>query len=330
MEPSVSMLELVQHNLLSPMVLGFALGVIAVVVKSDLRIPDGMYQGMSIYLLFAIGLRGGGELAHAAPAQVLWPALATLALGLATPVWVYGVLRLGRFSSVDAAALAAHYGSVSAVTFTTSLLFLETAGAPAEGFMPALVALLELPAILVALLLGRRAQARAASKATSLREVVREVFVGRTSLLLIGGLVAGFLSGPRGVEQVAPLFLAPFKGVLVLFLLEMGMVAARRLPDFKKVGAFLPIFAVVAPLVHGAIGVAMGKLAGLSLGGAAVLGTMAASASYIAAPIAVRSALPEANPGYYVTASLAITFPFNLSLGLPLYVAFARALYGGG
>lgn len=324
------MAELLSQNLLSPMVLAFVLGAIAVLVKSDLRIPDGMYQGLSIYLLFAIGLRGGGELAET-PFALLWrPALVTLALGFATPLWVYGILKvIGRFKGVDAAALAAHYGSVSAVTFTTALLFLETAGAKAEGFMPALVALLELPAIFVALLLGRRAQTKAASTAVSLREVVREVVVGKASLLLLGGVAIGWASGQHGVAQVAPLFLAPFKGVLVLFLLEMGMVAARRFPDFRQAGPFLMGFAIVMPVLHGALGVVLGQAAGLSVGGATVLGTMAASASYIAAPIAVRSALPEANPGYYVTASLAVTFPFNLGLGLPLYFAFAKFVFGG-
>ncbi|MCA3011420.1 MAG: sodium-dependent bicarbonate transport family permease [Myxococcaceae bacterium] len=312
------------------MVLAFALGAIAVLVKSDLRIPDGMYQGMSIYLLFAIGLRGGGELAETPLALVWRPALVTVLLGVATPLWVFAILRwVGRFKGVDAAALAAHYGSVSAVTFTTALLFLEAAGAKAEGFMPALVALLEMPAILVALLLGRRAQTKVASSSVKLGEVVREVVVGKASLLLLGGVAIGWLSGQHGVEQVAPLFLAPFKGVLVLFLLEMGMVAARRFQDFRKAGPFLIGFAVVMPVVHGALGVLLGQAAGLSIGGATVLGTMAASASYIAAPIAVRTALPEANPGYYVTASLAVTFPFNLSLGLPLYFAIAKLAFGG-
>ncbi|MCA2977411.1 MAG: sodium-dependent bicarbonate transport family permease [Myxococcaceae bacterium] len=312
------------------MVLAFALGAIAVLVKSDLRIPDGMYQGMSIYLLFAIGLRGGGELAETPLALVWRPALVTVLLGVATPLWVFAILRwVGRFKGVDAAALAAHYGSVSAVTFTTALLFLEAAGAKAEGFMPALVALLEMPAILVALLLGRRAQTKVASSSVKLGEVVREVVVGKASLLLLGGVAIGWLSGQHGVEQVAPLFLAPFKGVLVLFLLEMGMVAARRFQDFRKAGPFLIGFAVVMPVVHGALGVLLGQAAGLSIGGATVMGTMAASASYIAAPIAVRTALPEANPGYYVTASLAVTFPFNLSLGLPLYFAIAKLAFGG-
>jgi uncharacterized protein len=322
------MITLVLHSMLSPMVLGFVLGVIAVLVRSDLRVPESVYQGLAIYLLFSIGLRGGGELAVTPLALLVKPFIVTLMLGIATPLWVFGILRLLRFSSVDSAALAAHYGSVSAVTFTTAVLFLEAAGSKAEGFMPALVVLLELPAILVALLLGRRAQSKTASSSVSLAEVVREVLVGRTSLLLLGGLMTGLLSGPEGVEQVAPLFVTPFKGMLVFFLLEMGMVAARRFGDFRKAGIRLILFALVIPVVHGAIGVALGQLAGLSLGGMAVLGAMAASASYIAAPIAVRSALPEANPGLYVTASLAVTFPFNLSLGIPLYYFFAKQLHG--
>jgi hypothetical protein len=306
-------------------VLAFALGITATLVKSDLKIPDALYTTLSIYLLLAIGLKGGAALATT-PISLVWkPALATLALGVLTPLLSYVTLRrLGRFDVVNAAAVAAHYGSVSAVTFIAATTFMQAAQEPIEGFLPTLVAILEIPAIVIALLIARRSLGGG-----SLGEAVREIFSGKSILLLLGGSIMGLLSGPEGLKQVAPVFVEPFRGVLVLFLLELGMVAAKRLRDLRKVGSFLLGFAIVMPIVQGSLGVWLGSLAGMSVGGAMVLGTMAASASYIAAPAAVRIALPQANPSYYLTASLGITFPFNLTLGIPLYYALSRWLNGG-
>lgn len=319
-------LEILRANLLSPMVLAFALGVVATMARSDLKFPDQIYAALSIYLLLAIGLKGGVALSATTFAEVAGPAAAGLAIGIAIPLWCYAILtRLGRLSIADAAALAAHYGSVSAVTFIASLVYLQRLGIPHEGFLPALLALMEVPAIAVALLLARRA----ALGDRDMPAVVREVVAGRSVLLLAGGLAIGWLSGPRGYAQVAPFFAEPFQGVLTLFLLDMGMVAARRLRDFRQVGGFLITFALIAPVIHGCLGTALGKLSGLSMGGSMVLGVLAASASYIAAPAAVRVALPEANPSYYLTAALAITFPFNLVVGLPLYFAVAKLLFPG-
>ncbi len=323
----VEPLELVRLNLLSPVVLAFALGIVATLVRSDLKFPDELYTALSIYLLLAIGLKGGAELAGTTLGEFWAPALATLGLGVATPLWCYAILRrLGGFGVADSAALAAHYGSVSAVTFIATLSFLERLGIPSEGFTPSLVALLEVPAIVVALLLARRRLGAGAG----MGEAVREVLAGKSVVLLLGGLVIGYLSGKAGVERVAPLFVDLFQGVLVLFLLDLGMVTARRLRDLRQVGGFLLAFGVVMPLLHGGLGVVLGNLAGLSVGGSTVLGVLAASASYIAAPAAVRLALPQANPSYYLTASLAVTFPFNLALGIPLYYGMARWLGGGG
>ena len=310
-------------NLLSPVVLAFALGLLAVLLRSDLRLPEDLYTVLSIYLLFAIGLKGGAALS-VTPLEQLWaPALVTLVLGVTIPLVAYAVLRrLGRFGIVDAAAIAAHYGSVSAVTFTAAMGAMQAAGV--EGFMPALVAILEVPAILVALSLARSHMGGGGGMA----EVWRELLVGRSLFVLIGGVLIGLLSGQRGLEEVAPFFVAPFKGALVLFMLEMGMVAAARLRDLRRVGLFLVGFGIIMPILQGAFGVALGTLAGLSVGGAAVLGVMAASASYIAAPAAVRIALPEANPAYYLGASLGITFPFNLSLGIPYCYALSRLMHG--
>lgn len=321
----MDILELVRLNLLSPMALAFVLGIVATLVRSDLRIPDALYSSLSIYLLLAIGLKGGAELSAAAASQVIGPALAAVLLGVCIPMWSFAILRArGRFSVADAAALAAHYGSVSAVTFSASLTFLEQAQVPYEGFLPALVALMEIPGIVVALVIARWRMGGGGAWGT----VLHEVFAGKSLVLLFGGLVIGFLGGKQGFGQVAPLFVDPFKGALTLFLLEMGMVAARQIRDLARVGPFLAVFGVLMPIAHGALGVWLGNLVGLSAGGAMVLGTLAASASYIAAPAAVRIALPEANPGYYLTAALVITFPFNLTLGLPLYYAIARAIYG--
>jgi hypothetical protein len=331
---AMSGLDLVQVNLLSPIVLAFALGVVARLVRSDLHIPDQLYSALSIYLLLAIGLKGGAELSKTSLAEFWAPALVTLAIGTGIPCWCYAVLRsLGRFGVADAAALAAHYGSVSAVTFSASITFLDGLQVPHEGFMPTLVAFLEVPAIVVALLIARTRPAAAGGPAAdvpgagSWGEVLHELLAGKSILLLVGGLVIGYLSGEGGLEQVAPLFVDPFKGALVLFLLELGMVAAGRLRDLRTAGLFLVAFGVLMPIFNGAIGVALGTLAGLSLGGSFILGVLAASASYIAAPAAVRIALPQANPGYYLTASLAITFPFNLAIGMPIYYAIAGWLH---
>ncbi len=320
----MEIIDLVRLNLLSPMVLAFVLGVVATLVRSDLRFPEELYTGLSIYLLLAIGLKGGAELSETSLGSFWAPALATLALGVTIPIVAYVILRrFGRFEVADAAALAAHYGSVSAVTFAAVQTFLEALQIPYEGFMPTLVAILEVPAIMIALIIARVALGHGGS----MGEVVRELLAGKSILLLIGGLVIGALGGKAGLAQVAPLFVDPFKGVLTLFLLEMGMVAARRFRDLRKVGVFLIAFGVLMPIANGTVGLWLGSLAGLSAGGAVVLGTLAASASYIAAPAAVRIALPQANPSYYLTAALAITFPFNLAIGIPLYYALSNLFY---
>ena len=329
-------LELVRLNLLSPMVLAFALGIVATLVRSDLRVPDAIYAALSIYLLFAIGLKGGVALAATPPSQLWLPALATLAAGSLIPLWTYALARrVGRWSVADAAALAAHYGSVSVVTFVAAQAFLDRAGVPYEGFMATLVALLEVPAILVALVIARRAMRAAPAPGTvptggdGMGVVLREVLAGRSIVLLVGGLLIGAATGAQGAERVAPFFEAPFEGALTIFLLEMGLVTARRLGELRRAGAFLLAFGLLAPLVHGALGAVLGSAVGLSAGGATVFATMLASASYIAATAAVRLALPEANPGRYLTASLAVTFPFNLVVGIPLYARLAQALAGG-
>ncbi len=319
--------ELVRLNLLSPMVLAFALGIVATLVRSDLRIPDALYTSLSIYLLLAIGLKGGAALAVTPLTQFLAPALVTILAGLFVPLVTYPLARyVARWSVADAAALAAHYGSVSVVTFVAAQAFLNRAGVPYEGFLPTLVALLEVPAILIALILARRASP--SEGAASFPETLREVLAGRSIVLLLGGLVIGAAAGPEGMARVDAFFVTPFEGALTLFLLEMGLVTARRFDALRGAGVFLIAFGTLGPLTFGSLGVPVGLLAGLSAGGATIFATLVASASYIAATAAVRLALPEANPGRYLTASLAVTFPFNLVIGIPTYAWMAQRWSG--
>lgn len=324
----MDLLSSLTASLLSPMVLAFGLGMAAAVLRSDLRFPDSLSAGLTLYLLLAIGLKGGAKL-DGVPLGDLWgPLAAAIGLCVAIPVWSYALLRrLGRLSSADAAAVAAHYGSVSVVTFSACLVFLDGLGVPYEPFLPALLAVMEVPAILVGIFLARRAPGAAAGAPGN--GVMRELLTGKSAVLLVGGLVIGWVSGAEGFTQVAPLFDAPFRGVLTLFLLDVGLVTGRRLADLGRSGLFIGGFAVVMPLLHGLVGVALGGLTGLGVGGATALGTLAASASYIAAPAAVRVALPEASPALYIAPPLAITFPFNVVVGIPVYYAFATRLLGG-
>ncbi|MEM1093251.1 MAG: sodium-dependent bicarbonate transport family permease [Bacteroidota bacterium] len=316
-------LDILASNLLSPVILAFALGVLAAVVRSDLKLPPALYNALSIYLLLAIGLKGGVELSKTPMSAFVGPALLTLGLGIITPIIAYNVLRrLGRFDRVNAAAVAAHYGSVSAVTFIVATTFGTMTGQAPEGFMPALVAILEVPAIVVALMIAFTRGERAGSW----KEALHEVLAGRSIILLAGGLLIGWAAGPEGFAPVEPFFVTMFQGALVLFLMEMGIVAASRLRDLKKVGVFLVAFGIILPIFHGFLAVWLGGLVGLSIAGSAVLAAMVSSASYIAAPAAVRIALPEANPTFYLTASLGITFPFNVILGIPLYFWMAETL----
>ncbi|GBF48552.1 sodium bicarbonate cotransporter; membrane protein [Leptospira ryugenii] len=295
-------------------------------IKSDLKFPDGMYTGLTIYLLLAIGMKGGVKLSQTPLETFYKPAFAAMYLCISIPVIAYFLLtKLGKYDMKNAAALAAHYGSVSAVTFSEALAFLDTLQITYEGFMPSLLAIMEVPAILVALMLVK---SKMKGEDGSWKKVLHELFAGKGTVLLIGGLLIGIISGKKGHEQFAPLFDVPFRGVLILFLLEVGLVTGRRLGDLRTAGFFLIAFGILFPIFNAFVGILLGKLAGLSMGGAMVLGTLSGSASYIAAPSAIRIAIPEASPAYYLTASLAITFPFHLSLGIPLYLGFAKYIFG--
>ena len=317
--------DLARANLLSAQPLCFVLGALAVVLRGDLKLPRQAFDTLAIYLMLAIGLRGGAELAELPAASIAGPAMVALGLGVAIPIWCFAGLRWrGRLTVADAASLAAHYGSVSAVTFAASLAYVEAIGAKTESFMPALLAMMEAPAIVVALVLARRNGAGHGGFAA----VLGEVLGGKSVLLLVGGLIVGSAIGPVGYGKIKPFFGDLFPGALCLFMLELGSLAASRLEDIRKGGWFIVGFATLMPLLHGLIGVALGHAAGLSMGGATVLGTLAASASYIAAPAAIRVGLPQANLALSLAASLAVTFPFNLVVGLPIYAGFARWLGG--
>lgn len=309
---------------MSPMVLAFFLGAIATWVRSDLKMPQHLHQALSIYLLLAIGLKGGVALSKETASIVALPLLGALGLGLVIPCGVYGLCRLiGRLSVEDAAALSAHYGSVSVVTFLASVGFIQALDLPHESFFPALVPVMEVPAIVLGIFLARFFQ----PSSMPLAHILREVCLGHSVLLLVGGVVMGYVTGTQGYAKVAPFFEQPFQGILVLYMLDMGMLAAERMDRFKEVGVFLVGFALLVPLSMGCLGVWVGSQMGLSLGGATILGAMSASASYIAAPAAARVALPQAHPTYYLTTSLGITFPFNITVGIPLYYTWARTLY---
>ena len=306
-----------------PVVLFFVLGVAAGLLRSDLKLPVALYETLAIYLLLAIGLKGGAELASHPLAVVLPQALAAVAVAAVIPLLAFPVLRgMGKMSRADAASIAAHYGSVSVVTFAVGSAYLTRLAQPFEGYMAVFLALLEFPALLIGVALARRAEGP-----TAWGELLREVFLGKSVFLLLGGLAIGWIAGPEGIKSIAPLFFDLFKGVLALFLLEMGLVTAGRLGDLRRFGPFLIVFAVVTPLLSGVLGAATGWLIGLSPGGTMLLATLYASASYIAAPAAMRIAVPEANPALSLGASLGITFPFNLLLGIPVYHWMAAAIH---
>ena len=314
--------ELVGQNLGSPAVLAFVLGAVAVRLKSDLRFPEAVTSLLSTYLLLAIGLKGGLRLRHAALDDLVWPLAGTVVLGIVTPLVTYVVAR--RFldkAPADSASLAAHYGSVSAVTFTAAETFAKNAGTLNENYLAALVAVLEVPGIVVALLIASRVLGGG-----SLRSAVHEVLAGRSVVLLIGGLIIGLVASEKSATLVEPLFVDLFAGVLVLFLLDLGVLAGKRLDAVREAGARFVVFAIGLPVIFGVLGAVIGTAAGLSVGGVTVLATMAASASYIAAPAAVRIGLPSADGGLALAAALGITFPFNLVIGIPLYAELANRL----
>jgi hypothetical protein len=347
-EQVARILESLERNLLTPIPLCFVLGIICTRIHGGIKIPKELYLSIAIFLLMSIGFIGGHELAHEYQTHgvaTIWkPALATLFLGCVTPLTSFVVLRyLGGMSIADSAGIAAHYGSTSAVTYAVANSFVEQTHHPANSFLPALVTILECPGIAIALVLGAALSARERTAAVTagrrhareskLHEALYEVITGQSIMLMAGLMAIGFIStlfmDESAFQPFYDFFQSKgmlFRGALCIFLLEMGLVAGERLGDLVKVGPFLVAFGILMPLIHGFFGAYLGHLAGLNLGGCTVLAAIVASASYIAAPPAVRLTLPEANPTYSITAALAITFPFNIAFGIPIYYEMAKWL----
>ncbi len=309
----------------SPVILFFLLGLLASALRSDLAIPEAIAKGMSLYLMAAIGLKGGVAVAKSGVnAEVASALLAGLALSFAIPILAYTALRsFGRLDQINAGAVAAHYGSVSVVTFVTANELLGASGLVVAGFMVAVLAVMETPAILSGLMLARRGTT---SDSQSKGELLREVFLNASVVLLLGSFAIGLIAGPKGYAEVQPFFESGFKGVLCLFLLDMGLIAARRLIDARALNLRLAMLAIAFPVVNGTLGVVIGNLIGLDAATAAAMGVLCASASYIAVPAAMRLALPQADPGIYLTMSLSITFPFNILIGISLFGEMSRWL----
>lgn len=325
-----AVVSLALDNLLSPIVLFFALGFFASLVRSELTVPEAAAKTLSLYLLFAIGFKGGAGVAEFGLSGTLIGALvAGLVLSAVIPFVAFGLLRvMSGLSRVDAAAVAGHYGSISIVTFVAASSILSDRGIAAEGFMVAVAAAMEAPAIMSALFLASRGGTQKGSGMDS--GLMREVMLNGSIVLLVGSFVIGWISGPEGLQEIESFIVSPFKGVLCLFLLDMGLIAGRGLRGGRGViGKGAVLFAVVMPVVGSLFGLAAGLLLGLETGGVVLFMVLSASASYIAVPAAMRVALPEANPSVYLTLSLAVTFPFNLTLGIPIYLAIATAISGG-
>ncbi|KAF0280108.1 sodium-dependent bicarbonate transport family permease [Spiribacter aquaticus] len=322
-------LALAADNLTSPIILFFVLGVAAAFARSDLSIPEAIAKGLSIYLLFAIGFKGGASVAnHGVDATLVLSLVAGIILSFVLPLVAFGLLRvMSRLSVTDAAAVAGHYGSISIVTFVAATSVAESAGLSPEGYMVAVAAVMEAPAILSALWIIARSGQQSGEMEQGL---VREILLNGSIVLLVGSFLIGGITGDEGMAMIAPFIEEPFQGVLCLFLLDMGLVAGRGLREAKSVlTAGLFAFGVVMPLIGSVFGLAAGLALGLSTGGVLLFMTLAASASYIAVPAAMRVALPEANPSIYLTLSLGVTFPFNLTLGIPIYLALSQTLTGG-
>ena len=312
----------------------FILGVIARLAKSDLRLPEALYETLSIYLLLAIGLKGGIELSRQPLGDLLPQMGVTALLSFFIPFLLYPVFRGLRLGAADSAALGAHFGSVSVVTFAVVTANLAQRDIPYESHAALWVAIMEAPGLVAGVLLARvfsredGSSNQHPSNPMSWGKLAHDVFFGKSVLLLIGGLVIGAIAGEAGTAPIKAVFVDPFKGVLALFLLELGLVAGGRLAEVKRFGLVALGVGVIVPPVLGCLGAAVGWLLGLSTGGVAVLSTLAASASYIAAPTAMRIAVPQANAALSITVSLGIAFPFNLVVGIPAYIWLAKTITG--
>jgi hypothetical protein len=348
----MAILELIQSNLLTPIVLFFIFGIIAARIKSDLKIPDAISEFLPIYLLAAIGLHGGIEMRNTGFETMLVPMLVAIGLSLLFTLNHYQILRhLGKFNLFDSYALASTYGAVGAVTFSVGLSFLKNQGVTSEGYIAAILAVLEPVAFILAIFLTNMAVSKqirtkkesvgdikieselemgiSATK-TNLKQVLHESITGKAIVILLGSIVIGYLIGEEGFSSISIVFDDLFTGAIVIFLIEMGIIAGQRLDDIKKVGVFLIGFSIIMPTFNGIIGVLVATALGLSLGGSVMFGLLLASASFIAAPAVLRHAIPQAKPGLYITSALGITFPYNIIVLLPIMFILSSILHNEG
>ncbi len=336
--PSLAVQGVLSDIVPSPPVLFFFLGALAAIVKSNLRVPKAITKLLSLYLLWAIGFRGGVELLHGGTgSEVLISLGLAIFMALTTPVYTYFILRK-KLDPPNAAALSATYGSISAVTFMTACTVLDSKGIMHGGHMVAAMALMESPAIVIAVLLLRLTtqtslQPGASASQASVKagipwgKLLHEAFLNGPVLVLLGSLLIGIATGDEGYAAFKPLCTELFSGVLVFFLLDLGLVAARRLRALREQGAFLIGFAILLPLFNATLAIAMARVCGVTPGNAVLLAVLGASGSYIAVPAAMRLVIPQANPGLYIPMSLAVTFPFNIAVGIPLYLWIVRHIW---
>ncbi|MBU9722927.1 MULTISPECIES: sodium-dependent bicarbonate transport family permease [Bacillaceae] len=324
-------IEIAYANLLSPMILFFLLGIIAVLVNSDLKVPTAFYSGYTMIILFTIGIKGGVELRNVSIMEMLPTIGAAIFLSLLMFFIAHLLIsKVFRYPVVDSFAIAAHYGSVSAVTFIAALAFLDKVGMPYESYMSAVLVIMEGPAIILAIILYKLYASSHGEKDTNpnanLKHVIKEAFFGKSIFLLLGGIFIGLVAHVDGLAMIQPLFGDLFYGILCIFLLHMGMIATQSLLKIRNISPVSFLFAFILPLIGGALGVITGNLIGLSTGGAMILGVLSGSASYIAAPAAIGQAMPKANSGLYLGSSLGLTLPFNLIIGIPLFYWFATTV----
>lgn len=349
----MDILELIQSNLLTPIVLFFIFGIIAARIKSDLKIPDAISEFLPIYLLAAIGLHGGIEMRNTGFEVMFVPMLAAIGLSLLFTLNHYQILRrLGKFNLFDSYALASTYGAVGAVTFSVGLSFLKNQGVSSEGYLAAILAVLEPIAFIMAIFLTNIAVSKQIKTKkqslgkfddaesefemgiietkTNLKQVLHESITGKAIVILLGSIIIGYVIGKEGFSSISIVFDELFTGAIVIFLIEMGIIAGQRLDDIKKVGIFLTAFAIIMPTFNGIIGVLVATFLGLSLGGAVMFGLLLASASFIAAPAVLRHAIPQAKPSLYITSALGITFPYNIIVLLPIMFMVSSIVHNEG
>ncbi len=339
----MDILQLIQSNLLTPIVLFFLFGIIAARIKSDLKMPEAISEFLPIYLLAAIGLHGGIEMRKTGFEEMLVPMLVAIGLSLLFTLNHYQILRrLGKFNIFDSYALASTYGAVGAVTFSVGLSFLKNQGVSSEGYLAAILAVLEPVAFILAIFLTNMAVSKQIrtkkqsfaddeeleigmkQSSTKLSQVLKESITGKAIVILLGSIVIGYIIGKEGFEPISIVFDELFTGAIVIFMIEMGIIAGQRLEDIKKVGIFLTAFSIIIPTFNGIIGVLVSTALGLSLGGAVMFGLLLASASFIAAPAVLRYAIPQANPSLYITSALGITFPYNIIVLLPIMFTISQ------